>query len=250
MRTENFNHSAEAFNENVKNSIKWMQQSSEIILEAQSKQMKFATDLYANMFSSYFGNFEKMNAQNTSFGMDKISKMITGNIEHIVKMSEESMKVMSEFSSQTNSGALLKETSEKIMDFYKKQFELMTSFNQNSMNALTKEINLSKMFVMPFSENIKNEFGYGTQFFNDSFKDMMAFYTNFSNPSFASNQNTLNEYASQMQAAFQKSVDVWSSMLRNYNIENYNASVAEDVTKKETVKETASSSKSKTAVHA
>lgn len=229
MKAEKITQTAEAFNENVSNSMKWFQESSSVLFETQSKQIKFATDMYVNLLNSYFGNFETKNYANPTFGAEKMTEMITMNINHISKMTEENLKVLNDFSTQAASAFFVKESMEKLIDFYKKQVEMMNTFNQNAVGAFMKETEISNMFMKPFSQNLKNEFGLTSQLFNEGFKDLVASFSNFSNPSLDTNKQLMGDVAHKMQSMFKNSIDLWADILNSYNARKNN--VAEPIEK-------------------
>lgn len=245
MKTEKITQTAEAFNENVNTSMKWFQDSTALIFETQSKQMKFATDMYTNLLNSYFGNFESKSFNNSAFGTEKMTEMIAINVDHISKMAEENLRILNEFSTQANSSLFVKESMEKLIDYYKKQIEMMTAFNQNAIGAFMKETEISNAFMKPFSENLRNEFGLTTQLVNEGFKDMIANFTNMSNPSYGTSQKFVGDMTNQIQAAFKNSIGLWAEILNNYSSSNYNGNHKTESTEKttkqhETAKEHAS----------
>lgn len=249
MKAEKITQTAEAFNENVNNSMKWFQESSALIFETQSKQVKFATDMYANLLNAYFGNFESKNYSIPTFGSEKITEMIVINVNHIAKMAEENLRVLNEFSNQATSVFFVKESMEKLIDFYKKQVEMITAFNQNAMDAFMKETEISNMFMKPFTQNLKNEFGLTAQLFNEGFKDMMASFNNLSNPSMDTNRKFAGDIAEQMQTVFKNSIGLWSEILNNYVTKNHTAEPVEKPAKHESAKEHVSAKNKVHAVH-
>lgn len=254
MRTEKITQTAEAFNENVNTSMKWFQESTALIFETQSKQMKFASEMYMNLLNSYFGNFESKSTSNPAFGTEKMTELIAINIDHIAKMAEENLKVLNEFSTQASSTLFVKESMEKLVDYYKKQIEMMTAFNQNAINAFMRETEISSMFMKPFSENLRNEFGLTSQLVNEGFKDMVASFTNLSNPSFDTNRKFVGDMANQMQSVFKNSIGLWAEILNNYSVAGTNGNHKTESTEKTTkqhepVKEHASSKSKLHAAH-
>lgn len=247
MKAEKITQTAEAFNENVNTSMKWFQESTALLFETQNKQMKFATDMYVNLLNSYFGNFESKNFSNSSFGTEKMTEMITINIDHIAKMAEENLRVLNDFSTQATSTFFVKESMEKLIDYYRKQIEMMTTFNQNAITAFMKESEISNAFMKPFSENLRNEFGLTTQLVSEGFKDMISNFSNVSNPSFGTNQKFVGDMTNQIQAAFKNSIGLWAEILNNYSTANTNGKT-ESTDKATKHTETAKETKSK--VHA
>lgn len=240
MKAEKITQAADTLNENVSNSMKWFQDTCALMFETQSKQIKFATDMYANLLNSYFSNFDTKHITNSTFGTQKMTEMIALNIEHIAKMAEENLKVLNDFSIQANSGSFVKESMEKLIDYYRKQTEMVTTFNQNAMKAFMKETQISSDFVKPFTDNLKTEFELTSQLFTEGFKDMVANFNNLSNPSLESNSKFMGDYTAQMQNVFKNSVALWSEMLNRYSNVNKNVEPTEVAPKKE-----ASSVKSK-----
>lgn len=235
MKAENMTQAADAFNENVSNSMRWFQESTALIFETQSKQMKFATDMYATMLNNYFGSFDTKNLMNSTFGTQKMTEMIAINIDHIAKMAEENLKVLNDFSNQANSGSFIKESMEKLVDYYRKQGEMINNFNQTAMQAFMKETEMTNDFVKPFTDNLKTEFGLTSQLWNEGFKDMVATFSNLSNPSVETNRKFAGNFADQMQTMFRNSIGLWSEMLNNQSTNSNHATPAETITKKETV---------------
>src|ERR1700752_4240618 len=123
MKTDKFNTTTETFNENVSNSMKWFHDYSALILEAQTKQFKFATELFNNAFTSSFANFGKPNFATSFGGSEKITEMIQKNMETISKMSAENMKTIMELSTQANAALFSKEAMQQFTDAYTKQVE-------------------------------------------------------------------------------------------------------------------------------
>ncbi len=178
-----------------------------------------------------------------------MTEMVTINISHIAKIAEENLKMLNEFSTQASSNFFVKESMEKLVDYYKKQIEMMTAFNQNAMGAFMKETEISKMFMKPFSENLRNEFGLTSQLFSEGFKDMITNFTNMSNPSFATNQKFVGDMANQMQTVFKNSIGLWAEILNNYSVNNNNTESADSFAKKETAKEAATTKSKLHAAH-
>lgn len=234
MKAEKITKTADAFNENVSNSMKWFQQTATLMFETQSKQIKFATDMYANLLSSYFSNFDTKYLTNSAFGTQKMTEMIALNIEHIAKMAEENLKVLNDFSNQTSSGFFVKESMEKLVDYYRKQTEMITTFNQTAMQAFMKETEVSNDFVKPFTDNLKTEFELTSQLFTEGFKDMVSTFNNLSHPSFETNRQFMGDYTNQMQSVFKNSVALWTEMLSRYSNNNNHAEPIEVAPKKET----------------
>lgn len=249
MKTDKFNKSAETFNDNVGNTMKWMQDSAALFLETQNKQLKFATDMYSQAINTSFENFSKGNFGNAFETSEKLAEMIQKNIESISKQSEENMKTIMEVSTKVNSELFSKEAMNQIIETYRKNAEAITSFNQNSFDALMKQSELAKQFIKPLTENFKTEFETNIQLFNETVKEMMGSFSNLTNPSFETNKNIFGELTNKMQTIFKSNLKSWTDLMSNYQADSFKSEAYESATKKGDHKEHHSSKNKLQPVH-
>ncbi len=212
MKTEKTTTTNGSVNANAVNSKKWFQESTELFMETQNKQMQFAQTLFNTMLNTSFANFGKEKFT-TSFGTsEKMTELFQKNIDTISKMMETTMKATTELSSQTNTFSFSKEMMDQATEMFNKQSQMITSLNQSSFEAMQKQAELTKSFVMPFAENLKNEFEGSIQKFNDVLKETTSSFGNFSNPSFTSGQTMFTDLSKQMQTVFSNNMKSWSTM--------------------------------------
>lgn len=210
MKTEKFNKSTEAFTENANIYMKWFQDYSALMLEAQSKQVKFATELFNNAFTSSFSTL----GQGTNFGgSEKITEMIQKNMETISKMSQENMKALMELNTEATSKLFSKEAMQKAADAYAKQVEEITAFNKSSLDAFTKQVELTNSYSKPLTENLKHQFEANFQQFNETMKQFMGSFSNFTQPSFGASTNIFSTLTEQMGTAFSNNMKLWSDLM-------------------------------------
>src|ERR1700741_3395512 len=126
MKAEKFTQSTETLNEGLNNSMKWFQESTNLFLEAQSKQMKFVSDLYSSSFNAAFSNFGSFNNLNSSFhGTEKMGELMKQNIEQVSKMTEANTKALLELGEQFNNTFFQKNSMDQLMEIYNKQMAVV-----------------------------------------------------------------------------------------------------------------------------
>lgn len=214
MKTEKFQQSTEAFTENANIYMKWFQDYSALMLEVQSKQTKFATELLNNSFTSSFTNFGKGGDFGTNLGgSEKITGMIQKNLETLTKMSQENIKALTELNTEATSKLFSKEAIQKITDAYAKQVEEITAFNKSSLDAFTKQAELTNSYSKPLTENLKNQFETSVKQYHETMKELMASFSKTGQPSFGANTNIFSTLTEQMSSAFTNNMKVWSDLM-------------------------------------
>lgn len=217
MKTEKFAKTNETLNDNVNNAMKWMQESTALILETQNKQLKFATDLFNQTMNASLANFNTGNF-NTSFeSTEKTTDLIQKNIATMTKLYEENMKTIMDLNTEVGSKLFSKEILNQFLDGYSKQTEAITAFNQNAFDSVMKQSELSKTFFQPLAENFKTEFESNIQLYNDTVKEMMGSLSNFSSPNFEGNKNVFGELTNKMQNVFRNNLKSWSELMTKYS---------------------------------
>ncbi len=214
MKTEKFQQSTEAFTENANIYMKWFQDYTSLMLEAQSKQTKFATELFNNDFTSSFTNFGKGGNFGTDFGgSEKITAMIQKNMETLTKMSQENMTALTELNTEATSKLFSKEAIQKATETYTKQVEEITAFNKTALEAFTKQAELTNSYAKPLTENLKNQFEANFQQFNDTMKQFMGSFSNIAQPSFGSNTEVFSTVTEQMKTTVNNNMKLWSDLM-------------------------------------
>ena len=86
MKSEKFTQSAEAFNENVNNSMKWFQDSFAMMMEIQNTQFKFAYDAFYSSINYSMNFFNRPNVWFNNDAADKLTGLFQKNMETISRM--------------------------------------------------------------------------------------------------------------------------------------------------------------------
>ncbi|MDP2385599.1 MAG: hypothetical protein Q8M29_04455 [Bacteroidota bacterium] len=214
MKTEKIHQSTEAFTENANIYMKWFQDYSALMLEVQSKQVKFATELFNNAFTSSFTSFGQGGNFGANFGgSEKITEMVQKNMETVSKMSQENMKTLMALNIEATSKLFSKEALQKAADAYAKQVEEITAFNKSSLEAFTKQIELTNSYAKPLTENLKHQFEANFQQLNTTMKEFMGSLSSFTQPSFGTSTNIFSTLTEQMGTAFSNNMKLWSDLM-------------------------------------
>ncbi len=213
MKTEKSHGSTEAFTENANIYMKWFQDYTALMMEAQSKQAKFASELFNNVFTSSFTSFGQGGNFGGFGGSEQITGMIQKNMETLSRMSQENMKALMALNTEATSKLFSPEAMQQAAEAYTKQVESITAFNKSSLEAFTKQMELANSYAKPLTENMKQQFEANFQKFNDTMKEFMGSFGNFAQPSFGTNTNIFNTLTEQMGTAYSNNMKMWSDLM-------------------------------------
>jgi hypothetical protein len=186
MKAENF---VETLRKNVDDTVRFFQESTKAVFDAQAKQIEFAS------------NF---------FNLDNMQK----NFESMSAYSKDTFKsaIPKEFS------VIPKELMDTAMNAFGKQSENIIAFNQKYLDALSKQINTSKSwFDSSFIEKLNKDFESGAAYSRESFQAVIDNYKKVANPSFEVNKKFYSDLNEQLNAAFQANFKLWSELINVYN---------------------------------
>src|SRR5687768_17563818 len=138
MTTEKFE---ETFKKNVNDYIRAVQDSSKAIIDAQSKQFAFASDIYSKMINT----FEQINGNgvdNVLGTPGKFAETVQKNFDSISNLAKATINQALEYGKQVASGPFPKEFTNYIIENYRKQVNDIAALNQHYLDSLPKQFNI------------------------------------------------------------------------------------------------------------
>lgn len=221
MTTEKIKETAETFEKNVNNTVKWLQDITSTIIETQNKQMKSASDMYNKAINTTLGGINKDNF-NSSFGLSEtMVEVLQKNIESISNMSKAAIKTAMDFGKQTSSETFSKEKMTSIIESYKKQAEEITSWNKKSFETFTKQFDTTKASLTPWTEKFKNEFEANVQSSKEKTKSIVDSYKKLATPSIEANKELFNKLNSQITDSVNANLKLWSELMSKYGTKGF-----------------------------
>jgi hypothetical protein len=214
MKTENF---TEAFKNNVNNTIKLFQDSTMAIIEAQSKQIEFASEICTKAVNS-FESFNKTNFDGSFGTPEKIIETIQKNFENMSNMTKATLKTAFDFGKQTSSSTFSKEIMDTIIESYSKQTENIASFNQKYFDAVNKQFNATKQFFnSSLTEKLKKDFDSNLELSKEQLHAIIDSYNKITNPSSETNQSFFKKLNEQLDTMVNVNLKLWSDLIGAYS---------------------------------
>lgn len=213
MTTKDFTKNAEGFTKNVNQAMKWFQDSTATMLETQSKQMEFATEMFSKTMKKSFDELNKGKLNNSFVLPEKMLEMMRKNMENITTISETTMKSMMEFGKQTESIKYSEEMLKTITDTFNKQVDVILDLNTQSFDVLKKQFETSKIEFSPLFETSKKEFEANIASSKKIMKEMIGSYTKLNEPTIEAQQKLIDELTKKMSTLTSNNVKFWSVLM-------------------------------------
>lgn len=228
MTTEKFKETAETFEKNVNNTMKWLQDITSTIIETQNKQMKSASDMYNKAMNTTLGGINKENF-NSSFGVSEtMVEVLQKNIESISNMSKAAMKTALEFGKQASSESFSKEKMTSIIESYKKQAEEIAAWNKKSFETFTKQFDTAKADFAPWAEKFKTEFDANVKLSKEKTQAIVDSYTKIVTPTVEANKELFNKLNNQINESVNANLKLWSELMSAQSTKGFDAKTMSD----------------------
>ncbi len=215
MTTETkFREASETFNENVTNGIKWMQDTTNKLIETQKQQMKTATDMFNNMFAVNPSN--SSNNFNNSFGVSSKAMMeiYQKNMESINNLLRTTGKPITEYVKFTDKETFSKEMDKQVESFFKQMKEL-TLLNQTNFNSIQKQVDSTTKSFTPLMEQFGKELENSAKSSMETLQTIMDANNDFATPSIEAGKEAFEKIKDQMKTNLDASIKFWSDLTKS-----------------------------------
>jgi len=212
MKNENHENTKDAIQENMAESMKWVQKTTAAWAQTYAQQVEMAGSLFNNSLQTALG-INKSALSGSNLLSEKTAEVFQKNMESLSNLNRTHVERLHEFSKESAGSVFSKEKRDNLLNIYNKQAEELKAFNASCMESINRQFSSAKNALSPVLDKIKKNLDTNLDSAKESMKAVSDFQNQATRESAEAGKELLSELNTRMNQVIANNYTIWSEIM-------------------------------------